>query len=111
MQPADRKQAIAAFKKRETVAGIYAVRCAATGQVWIGRSLNLGSIGNRTAFTLRTGGHANRDLQAAWTTHGSASISVEVLERLPEEDVPWLRDRLLTERLQHWRSTLGADGV
>ncbi len=111
MQPADRKQAIADYKKREAVAGIYAVRCDATGQVWVGQALNLGSIENRTTFTLRTGGHANRDLQAAWTTHGSESIRVEVLERLAEEDVSYVRDRLLKERLQHWRGALGAEMV
>ena len=43
----DRKAAIAAYKKRKSAAGIYAVRCAPTGESWIGQTLNLETIQNR----------------------------------------------------------------
>lgn len=33
----DRKAAIAAYKERKVIGGVYAVRCAATGEVWVGR--------------------------------------------------------------------------
>ena len=35
MQREDRKAAISAYKKREAAAGIYAVRCKASGEVWV----------------------------------------------------------------------------
>ena len=54
----DRKAAIAAYKKRKSAAGIYAVRCAPTGQTWIGQTLNLETIQNRIWFSLRAGGRA-----------------------------------------------------
>ena len=67
----DRKAAIAAYKKRKSAAGIYAVRCAPTGESWIGQTLNLETIQNRIWFSLRAGGHSNRELQHAWTAHGA----------------------------------------
>jgi len=98
-----RKLAIAEYKKRTSVAGIYAVRCRATGEVWVGQSLDLDKIQNRVWFSLRMGSHINRDLQRAWSTHGETAFSFEILERLKEEELPYVRDSILKERLAHWR--------
>lgn len=104
----DRKAAIAAYKERKVPAGIYAVRCGAAPAPWIGAAPNLDMIRNRIWFTLRHGSHANRAMQAAWRSHGEASFSLEILEVLPEEEVAYVRGRLLTERLAHWRAELDA---
>ncbi len=53
----DRKAAKDACKKRTAAAGIYAIRCALTGQVWVGQAADLTTIANRERFTLRHGGH------------------------------------------------------
>jgi hypothetical protein len=37
----DRKAAIAAYKERKSVAGIYVIRCAASGEAWVGQAPNL----------------------------------------------------------------------
>jgi hypothetical protein len=102
-----RKSAIADYKKRESIAGIYAVRCQATGEIWVGQTLNLEKIQNRIFFSLRMGDHANRDLQRVWTDHGS-SLVFEELERLKADELPYVRDRLLRERSVHWCAQLGA---
>ena len=81
-----RKAAIAAYKERKSVAGIYAVRCRATGAVWVGQTPTLDTIQNRIWFTLRLGNNPNRALQQAWTAHGADSFAFEVVERLPEEE-------------------------
>ena len=107
----DRKAAIAAYKERKTVAGIYVVRCAATGEAWVGQAANLETIQNRTWFTLRQGGHPCRSLQAAWTAHGPDNFTFEACERLEEEEVPYVRAALLKERALHWRTELGAEAV
>ncbi len=62
----DRKAAIAAYKERKTIAGIYVVRCAASGEAWVGQAPNLETIQNRIWFSLRQGSHTCRSLQAAW---------------------------------------------
>jgi hypothetical protein len=103
-----RKLAIADYRKRMSVAGIYAVRCAATGEVWVGQALDLDKIQNPVWFTLRTGNHSNPDLQRAWSTDGKAGLSFEILERLEAEELAYVRDTLLKERLAHWRAALNA---
>ena len=74
MKVDDRKAAIAAYKKRKSAAGIYAIRCVPTGQSWVGQTLNLETIQNRIWFSLRAGGHSNRELQRAWVAHGAGCL-------------------------------------
>ncbi|CAN5183516.1 GIY-YIG nuclease family protein [soil metagenome] len=104
----DRKAAIAAYKERKVIGGIYAVRCTATGEVWVGRWPNLATIQNRIWFTLRQGGHPNPELQTSWRHNGEAHFRFEILERMEEEASAYVRDALLKERAAHWRSSLGA---
>jgi hypothetical protein len=106
-----RKLAIVDYKKRMSVAGIYAVRCRLTGEVWVGQALDLDKIQNRVWFSLRMGNHSNRDLQRAWSIHGEAGLSLEILERLKEEELAYVRDALLKERLAHWRAALNASAA
>jgi hypothetical protein len=107
MRIEDRKAAIAAYKKRSSIAGIFAVRCAGSGQVWIGQTLNLETVQNRIWFSLRAGGHANADLQKAWSAHGAKDFSFEQLERLKDEELAYVRDKLLREREIYWCAALG----
>jgi hypothetical protein len=107
MKTEDRKAAIAAYKKRSSVAGIFALRCAGSGQIWVGQTLNLETVQNRIWFSLRAGGHSNLDLQNAWSAHGGEDFSFEQLERLKDEELAYVRDKLLREREVHWRAALG----
>ena len=109
MKTEDRKAAIAAYKKRNAAAGIFAVRCQASGQVWVGQTLNLDTMQNRIWFSLRMGSHANAELQRAWTAHGEANFAYEPLQQLEDEELAYVRDKLLKEREVHWRATL--DGM
>ncbi|MCP1974184.1 GIY-YIG nuclease family protein [Bradyrhizobium elkanii] len=111
MKIEDRKQAIADYKKRAAVAGVYAVRCSATGEVWVGQVLDLDKIQNRIWFTLRMGDHRNVELQRAWSAHGAENLSLETLERIEDEALGYVRDALLKERVQHWRARLNASAV
>lgn len=111
MQRDARKAAIAAFKERKAIAGLYAVRCLATGGRWIGRSQNLASVQNQLWFTLRLGSSPHRTLQEAWRTHGAEQFVLEVVEQLDEEKLAYARDRLLKERLEHWCAALGAEAI
>ena len=111
MKAETRKRVIADYKKRTSVAGIYALRCGVTGEVWVGPTLDLDKIQNSIWFSLRTGSHINRGLQDAWSTYGDTVFSLEVLERLEEEETPYLRDALLKERVAHWRAALNASAA
>jgi hypothetical protein len=109
----DRKAAIAAYKERKSAVGLYVVRCAASGQAWVGQALDLEKVKNRIWFTLRQGGHPCRSLQAAWNAHGAVGLSFAECERLDEEDTEtaYLRDALLKERMAHWLSELRAESI
>lgn len=111
MRSEDKKAAIAAYNERKTVAGIYAVRCGTSGQVWVGQTPNLDTIQNRIWFSLRMASHSNRDLQSAWATHGADSFTFEPVERLEDEELAYVRDTLLKERAAHWRSTMNGLAV
>jgi hypothetical protein len=107
----DRKAAIAAYKERKVFAGIYAVRCADTGEAWVGQALNLEKVQNRIWFTLRQGGHPCRSLQGAWNTHGEKALSFAECERLEEDETDYVRNTLLKERMQHWLAELKAEVI
>jgi len=108
MKAEDRKAAIAEYKKRKAVAGLFALRCRGSAQVWVGQTLNLETMQNRTWFTLRMGSHTNAELQRAWSVHGEAEFIFEPLEALEDEELAYVRDKLLKERELHWRTTLDA---
>jgi len=107
----DRKAAIAAYKERKTIAGIFVIRSKASAEQWVGQAPNLEKIQNRIWFSLRQGSHSCRSLQAAWTAHGPENLTFWECERLEEEETPYIRDALLKERVLHWRAQLGAEAV
>ena len=62
----DRKALIAAYKEQKTVAGVFAVICNATGQVWVGTTPHIDTRQNGLWFALRMGGSPHITLQSAW---------------------------------------------
>lgn len=106
-----RKAAIAAYKERKSNAGIYAVRCAASGAVWVGHWSDVDTIRTRIWFTLRQGTYPNKVLQDAWRLHGEAQFSFEVLECLTEEVTPYLLAAKLKDRADYWCATLPAHPI
>ena len=92
----DRKAAIAAYKERKTIAGIFVIRSKASAEQWVGQAPNLEKIQNRIWFSLRQGSHTCRSLQAAWTAHGPENLTFEECERLEEEETR-LRQRCAVE--------------
>lgn len=108
----DRRTLVRDYKDREVEAGIYAIRCAPTGELWIGGTPDLSTRQNGVWFSLRMGGHTSPSLQAAWTLHGEAAFAFEVLEVLDDEGLERLgRASLLVERREHWRASLQAEGL
>ena len=80
---------------------MFAIRCRATGEIWVGQAFDLDKIQNRIWFTLRIGDHRNAELQRAWSAHGEQDFTLEALERIEDEELAYVRDALLKERAQH----------
>ncbi len=107
MDKAARRQAQRDWIERKRSMGIYVVRCTPTGEAWVGASRNLDKRQNALWFTLRVGSSTEKALQAAWTAHGDAAFSYEVVEETPDDN-PHAIDALLRERLAYWKTKLGA---
>jgi hypothetical protein len=109
MDKQSRRDLVRDYKERKSVAGVYAVRCVPSGEVWTAGSRNIDAQQTSLWFGLRNGGHINRGMQASWTAHGEAAFSFEVLERIDDEALTpqGALDRLKV-RQQHWLETLGA---
>lgn len=104
----ERKAAVAAYREQARPAGIFLVRCTATGDVWVGQNPDLAAIQNRLRFTLRLGSHRTASLQQAWQQHGAEHFAFEVLERIPEEELLHDLRTHLKRRLAHWQQELDA---
>ena len=105
----DRKQAIREYKARKAPPrGIFAVRCTATGQLWIASSMNLDAAQNSAWFSLRNGLYPNKSIQAEWNTHGDRAFVYEILEKL-EDDVSAIQiNDVLKAKKRYWMDQLGA---
>ncbi len=103
-----RKDAAKDYKARKPQRGTYAIRCAATGEVWIGTSLNADTAKNRIWSELRHGGSLNKDLQSAWNANGSDGFTYEILETLDDDVNPLSIDDLLKEQRVRWAKQLDA---
>lgn len=111
MNSEERKAAITAYKERKKISGIYLIRCTASGQLWVGQWPDLETIQTRLWFTLKHGGHPNKDLTAAWKTHGEAEFRFEILEKLENEELLYIRNAKLKDRAAYWRDHLTAATV
>ncbi len=108
MKGEDRKAAVSAYKERRVAAGIYTVRCTPSGQAWVGSAPDLSTIQNRLWFTLGHGRNAHRSLQEAWNAHGVEAFTFEIVERLEDEDIGYIRDHMLKGLLIRWTEKLQA---
>ena len=104
----DRKEAIRKFKELKPDAGIFAIRCTATGRVWVGASRNLGASRKRSLFMLQSGGHFDRGLQQEWNGQGEAAFQYEILEQLADDVLPLAAADLLKQKRAQWAAELGA---
>jgi hypothetical protein len=111
MEREQRKAAVVAYRERKATAGIYAVVGLGSGQRWVGRAADVDTIRNRLWFTLRHGNCPRPTLQAAWNAQGPAAFALDIVERLDEETLGYVRDRALKDRLAYWCSALGAEAI
>ncbi|CAN7453043.1 GIY-YIG nuclease family protein [Phenylobacterium sp. LjRoot225] len=110
MEKSARRAVVAAYKEARKTAGVYAVRCAATGEVWVGRSADLAAQQNSLDFQLRHGPN-NPAMRRAWTAHGASSLQFKPPETAPDTLTPAGCRDLLKARALHLRQALGAAAI
>ena len=111
MSDLNRKAVTARYKELKTVAGIFSLTCVPTQAVWVGRATNLATVLNRIMFELRHGSCRTPGLQAAWRAHGPDAFRFDELERLDDDTLPYQRDGILKERLEHWSAQRAAERI
>jgi frataxin-like iron-binding protein CyaY len=111
MTSADRKALINDYKDRETIAGVFAVICSATGRAWVGQSRHIDTQQNSLWFSLKMGGSPFRSLQAEWTAHGADSFRFEQLDRLSPDLSDMARKDELKRRAALWIARLEAEAL
>ncbi|UDF03795.1 GIY-YIG nuclease family protein [Asticcacaulis sp. AND118] len=111
MDAHEKKAAVAAYKERKSISGVYAVICNATGEVWVGASRNLEAQQNGLWFTLRLGHHIHKSLQAVYHEHGAEAFRYEELDRVPEDYSDMARKDELKRRKALWQQRLQAEGL
>ena len=109
----DRKAAARAYKETRREMGIYCVRNLVTGEILLGRSIDVRAVVNREQTSLRFGGHANARLQHDWTSLGGAAFTFEVLDTLPWPDDTSTFDPTAELKVLEamWRDRLQQDGL
>lgn len=105
-----RQELLQQFSERPPQNGVFAMRNAKTGEVWVGHSKNIDKQQNSLWTRLSGPPSSNVDVQAAWKAHGADAFSYEILERFSETD-PYVLERLRSERAEHWRAELKAGTV
>jgi hypothetical protein len=111
MDRSERRAAIAAYKERKPVWGVFAIICRATGEAWVGKSRHLDTQQNGLWFALKLGSSPFPRLQKAWVLHGEAEFRFEVLERLREDFSPAGAADELKRRQALWRARLHAEAL
>ncbi len=111
MTPTARKALIADYKERPTVAGVFAVRCTATGQTWVGQSLHIDTQQNGIWFALKLDSSPYKSLQAAWRANTPEDFRFEQLDRLPEDLSLQRRKDELKARAARWTARLQAEAL
>ena len=107
-----RKALVRDYRDRKVEAGVYAVRCAASGETWVGATPDLATRQSGLWFTLRHGSHSEKTLQAAWTAHGESSFGFEAIEVIDDGTLgPIGKTSLLKARRIAWIEALGARGL
>lgn len=102
-----RRELTRQYKQAFPAVGIYALRCDAAGLLRVGSSRHMDGIFNRLRFELMHGGHRDRTLQAAWSTHGAEAFRFEVVDRVKERDDPAFDyDAELATLLALWEAEL-----
>lgn len=82
-------------RRRATVRAVYEIRCNATGEVYIGQSVEPKDRFSHHKSDLRRGTHHAKALQAAWDEYGNDNFSFRVLE----DEIPIV---CIDSREQHW---------
>ena len=110
MDNARKKELLRNAKEQKARPGIFAVRCTASGQVWVAKATDLDKRKTGLWFQLGMGGFPGKSLQEAWNAHGEKAFAYVELEDVRNENALLIPD-LLKEHEGMWREELEAQAL
>ena len=76
------------YKQAPPPMGVYQVRNLVNEKIFVGSSMNLRGIFNRSQLELKVGRHFSKRLQADWNEFGSDNFAFEILDELSPTENP-----------------------
>lgn len=74
------------YKTKKFRIGVFQIRNAVNGKVYVDCSIDLDAIWNRTRMELNFGNHRNDTLQKEWKEFGEDSFKYEILSEIKQKD-------------------------
>lgn len=74
------------YKQKKFKIGVFQIRNAVNGKIYVGSSLNLDAIWNRNRMELNFDGHRNKALQNEWKEFGEDNFRFEILSEIEQKD-------------------------
>ena len=74
------------YKLRKFKIGVFQIRNLVNNKIFIGSSVNLDAIWNRTKSELKLEGHRNESLQKEWKEFGEQNFKFEILSEIEQKD-------------------------
>jgi len=87
MDQQTKKDIQAAYRERKVVGGIYAIKNAVNGKIFLAGTTDMNGMKNRFAFSRQTGGCFNLKLKKDWDEFGKEAFTFEVLEELDQNEL------------------------
>ena len=81
-----RRELMESYKSRHPEMGVVAIRCTATGDVFVGASKDTKADINSNRFKLESGSHRNTALRKLWEQYGAGSFEFYVSDTLEYDD-------------------------
>lgn len=88
----DKKEIIRKYKEQRAVGGVYAIKCAENGKLWLRGDTNLTGAENRYNFALMTGSCVAPKLATDWKKYGASAFSFVVLESITQGETQTQRE-------------------
>lgn len=112
LSPQNRRALTRQYKDNVRPAGVFVVRNATSGRVYVSGSLDVEGAMNRARFELNLRSHRNKALLNDWLAHGAAQFTFEVIDRVKErvDDPAFDRAAELQKLLSLWQEELQCFG-
>lgn len=86
MEEKTKKQLKEDYKQMKFKAGVFGIRNMVNNKLYLGSSVNMDAMWNRSRVQLDFGSHPNAELQADWKSMGKDKFTFEIISEIKQKD-------------------------